>query len=270
MLLFFLLLSLTIFSNDLYTNALNAYLEGDYRRALRLFEESLQKDPTIEERDPLVKLKMGICAYAIGDYERARAYLSNFPDNVIAREILNRLNVPQEEWEKYVRSKAPSGKSKTAETSESFPTWLSIVVSGGTFLAVFLLQRLLIKRIARTPKTTKGPETEETLEEPEAVPEGIPVLEEKKESDERLDVLEELLGRVQEEDTGEESLDVEEALKKAREIYERSEEVPDDLTAEEANLDVEETLKELEAKEEYTEEDARKLVLALKKKIREE
>lgn len=63
---------------------------------------------------------------------------------------------------------------------------------------------------------------------------------------------------------------MEEALKKAREIYERSEEVPDDLTAEEANLDVEETLKELEAKEEYTEEDARKLVLALKKKLREE
>ncbi|MDK2785601.1 tetratricopeptide repeat protein [Thermotoga neapolitana] len=268
MLLFFLLLSLTIFSNDLYTNALNAYLEGDYRRALRLFEESLQKDPTIEERDPLVKLKMGICAYAIGDYEKARAYLSNFPDNVIAREILNRLNVPQEEWEKYVRSKAPSGKSKTTETSKGFPTWLSIVVSGGTFLAVFLLQRLLIKRITRTPETAK--EAGKTLEEPEAIPEEIPALEEKKEADERLDVLEELLGRIQEENTGEESLDVEEALKKAREIYERSEEVPDDLTAEEANLDVEETLKELEAKEEYTEEDARKLVLALKKKLREE
>lgn len=178
MLLFFLLLSLTIFSNDLYTNALNAYLEGDYRRALRLFEESLQKDPTIEERDPLVKLKMGICAYAIGDYEKARAYLSNFPDNVIAREILNRLNVPQEEWEKYVRSKAPSGKSKTTETSKGFPTWLSIVVSGGTFLAVFLLQRLLIKRITRTPETAK--EAGKTLEEPEAIPEEIPALEEKK------------------------------------------------------------------------------------------
>jgi len=137
-----------------------------------------------------------------------------------------------------------------------------------TFLAVFLLQRLLIKRITRTPETAK--EAGKTLEEPEAIPEEIPALEEKKEADERLDVLEELLGRIQEENTGEESLDVEEALKKAREIYERSEEVPDDLTAEEANLDVEETLKELEAKEEYTEEDARKLVLALKKKLREE
>ncbi|MCD6551687.1 tetratricopeptide repeat protein, partial [Thermotoga sp.] len=141
--LFFLLISLTTISNDLYTNALNAYLEGDYRRALRLFEESLQKDPMIEERDPFVKLKMGICAYAIGDYNKARAYLSNFPDNVIAKEILSKLSVPEKEWEKYVRSRAPSEKAKTTETPKGFPTWLSITISGGTFLAVFLLQRLL-------------------------------------------------------------------------------------------------------------------------------
>jgi len=57
---------------------------------------------------------------------------------------------------------------------------------------------------------------------------------------------------------------------RAREILENSEEIPDDLTAEEVNLDVEEVIKELEEKEAYDEEDARKLVLVAKNKLREE
>ncbi|MCD6551504.1 MAG: hypothetical protein J7K79_04675, partial [Thermotoga sp.] len=125
--------------------------------------------------------------------------------------------------------------------------------------------------VTRATKSTKIKEkTEEVLEEPEAVLEEIPTPEERKEADKRLDALEELLGRIQKEDGGEESLDVEEVLERARGIFESSAEIPDDLTAEEVNLDVEETFKELESKEEYSEEDTRKLVLALKKKIREE
>lgn len=37
LILIFILLSLVSVANDLYSNALSAYLEGDYRRALELF-----------------------------------------------------------------------------------------------------------------------------------------------------------------------------------------------------------------------------------------
>ncbi|KAF2959339.1 tetratricopeptide repeat protein [Thermotoga sp. 38H-to] len=271
LILIFIVFSLVSVASDLYSSALNAYLEGDYRRALELFENALREDPTIEERDPLVKLKMGICAYATGDYEKARAYLSNFPDNVVAQEILKRLSVPEEVWKKYIETEKAGSESKKAEATNSIPFWLPVVVSAATFLSVFYLQRLLMKRLViRSEK--KSSVTEETPEIVEKLPESTieEISEESSEAfSEKLDFLEELLGKVQESNR-EGYVDIDEVKNRARKILENSAEVPDDLTAEEVNLDVEEVIKELEEKEAYDEKDARKLVLAAKKKLREE
>ncbi|WP_101511134.1 tetratricopeptide repeat protein [Thermotoga sp. KOL6] len=273
--LILLLFSLIVLASDLYTNALGAYISGDYKRALELFEEALQEDPTIEERDPFVKLKMGICAYAIGDYEKARAYLSSFPDNVIAQEILKKLNVTEEEWEKYVKAKAPIEKQESEKTSIKPSIWMLVVVSGGTFVVVYFLQRLIVTRLLKKPKVEEVIEErhEEIEEEPEAVLKEPPLSKGEEKLEEKLDVLEELLGGIEEKRgkaTEGEDVDVDEVLKKAKAILESSEEVPDDKTAEEINLDVDEVLKELESKEQYDEEDAKKLVLVLKKKLEEE
>ncbi|PLV58788.1 hypothetical protein AS005_07680 [Thermotoga sp. KOL6] len=275
MTLILLLFSLIVLASDLYTNALGAYISGDYKRALELFEEALQEDPTIEERDPFVKLKMGICAYAIGDYEKARAYLSSFPDNVIAQEILKKLNVTEEEWEKYVKAKAPIEKQESEKTSIKPSIWMLVVVSGGTFVVVYFLQRLIVTRLLKKPKVEEVIEErhEEIEEEPEAVLKEPPLSKGEEKLEEKLDVLEELLGGIEEKRgkaTEGEDVDVDEVLKKAKAILESSEEVPDDKTAEEINLDVDEVLKELESKEQYDEEDAKKLVLVLKKKLEEE
>ncbi|KHC93366.1 hypothetical protein Mc24_01354 [Thermotoga sp. Mc24] len=272
MILIFIVFSLVSVASDLYSSALNAYLEGDYRRALELFENALREDPTIEERDPLVKLKMGICAYATGDYEKARAYLSNFPDNVVAQEILKRLSVPEEVWKKYIETEKAGSESKKAEATNSIPFWLPVVVSAATFLSVFYLQRLLMKRLAiRSEK--KSSVAEGIPEVFEELPEDtVEEISEEKPSEtfaEKLDFLEELLGKVQESNR-EGYVDIDEVKNRARKILENSAEVPDDLTAEEVNLDVEEVIKELEEKEAYDEKDARKLVLAAKKKLREE
>ncbi|WP_038051891.1 tetratricopeptide repeat protein [Thermotoga sp. Mc24] len=272
LILIFIVFSLVSVASDLYSSALNAYLEGDYRRALELFENALREDPTIEERDPLVKLKMGICAYATGDYEKARAYLSNFPDNVVAQEILKRLSVPEEVWKKYIETEKAGSESKKAEATNSIPFWLPVVVSAATFLSVFYLQRLLMKRLAiRSEK--KSSVAEGIPEVFEELPEDtVEEISEEKPSEtfaEKLDFLEELLGKVQESNR-EGYVDIDEVKNRARKILENSAEVPDDLTAEEVNLDVEEVIKELEEKEAYDEKDARKLVLAAKKKLREE
>ena len=272
LILIFILLSLVSVANDLYSNALSAYLEGDYRRALELFENALREDPTIEERDSLVKLKMGICAYAIGDYEKARAYLSNFPDNVVAQEILKRLSVPEEVWKKYIETEKAGSESKKVEATKSIPFWLPMVVSAATFLSVFFLQRFLMKRLAMRSekKSSVAKEIPGVVEElPEGTVEEIPEEKPSEAFAEKLDFLEELLGKVQKSNR-EEYVDVDEVKNRAREILENSEEIPDDLTAEEVNLDVEEVIKELEEKEAYDEEDARKLVLVAKNKLREE
>lgn len=147
-----------------------------------------------------------------------------------------------------------------------------MVVSAATFLSVFFLQRFLTKRLAMRSekKSSVAKEIPGVVEElPEGTVEEIPEEKPSEAFAEKLDFLEELLGKVQKSNR-EEYVDVDEVKNRAREILENSEEIPDDLTAEEVNLDVEEVIKELEEKEAYDEEDARKLVLVAKNKLREE
>jgi len=269
------LVPLISFSYDLYVTAMNAYNVGDYARALELFERLLKENPRVEELDPYVKLKMGICAYAIGDMSKARVYLSLFPENVVGEELLGRLQVGEEEWRRYLKPVQTSPAPTPKQEQKRIPLFFSVLVSSFAFLGTFLLMRLVVGRGATKTPTSHRPrmevrEVEPPKEPPSPVVESFqPVASSELES--QIRVIEELLGKISKEEKEEEALVVEEEdlLKKASILLETTEEVPEDLTASELNLDPSAVFEELDGKEEYTEEDTKKLVKALKVMLRE-
>lgn len=269
------LVPLISFSYDLYVTAMNAYNVGDYARALELFERLLKENPRVEELDPYVKLKMGICAYAIGDMSKARVYLSLFPENVVGEELLKRLQVGEEEWRRYLKPVQTSPAPTPKQEQKRIPLFFSVLVSSFAFLGTFLLMRLVVGRGATKMPTSHRPrmevrEVEPPKEPPSPVVESFqPVASSELES--QIRVIEELLGKISKEEKEEEALVVEEEdlLKKASILLETTEEVPEDLTASELNLDPSAVFEELDGKEEYTEEDTKKLVKALKVMLRE-
>ncbi len=89
--IFLVLLSSVVLAGamEYYNSALNAYAQGDYKRALEWFEMALKLEPRIESYDPLVKLRMGICAFMINDHAKAKAYLEPYESsNAVAASIL--------------------------------------------------------------------------------------------------------------------------------------------------------------------------------------
>ncbi len=103
LLLFTVVFSVTPKAYSYYTAAMSAMQMKDCGAALQWFEKALLEDPTIEDVDPYIKLWMGVCAYEIKNYAKARDFLKLFPDNEIAKSILSRmkkgLSPEEKEWE---------------------------------------------------------------------------------------------------------------------------------------------------------------------------
>ncbi len=103
LLLFTVVFSVTPKAYSYYTAAMSAMQMKDCGAALQWFEKVLLEDPTIEDVDPYIKLWMGVCAYEIKNYAKARDFLKLFPDNEIAKSILSRmkkgLSPEEKEWE---------------------------------------------------------------------------------------------------------------------------------------------------------------------------
>ncbi|MDI6863074.1 MAG: tetratricopeptide repeat protein [Pseudothermotoga sp.] len=164
------LVSILAFSNALeyYKSALNAYTQGDYGRALEWFETALKLEPRIESYDPLVKLRMGVCAYMIRDYTKARAYLEPYESsNAVAASILKAIregSKANEEWLEWLRARIPPPTTTQPQaTKKSTSLFLVIGVFIISFAATFLLLRLM-KR-AKKVGTEEGELTaEERLE----------------------------------------------------------------------------------------------------------
>lgn len=125
--------------NEYYTSALNAYTSGNYEQALRWFEDAVRIEPSLESYDSLLKLKMGICAFAIGDLQRARTYLEQYKDsNPIARQILTLIKQgaqPTEEWMTWIRSRIPQTTLASPETPQKSGASLLLIV--GVFVVSF-------------------------------------------------------------------------------------------------------------------------------------
>jgi len=265
----FILVSLAVLTygvNEYYTSALNAYASENYKQALQWFEKAIQIEPSLESYDNLLKLKMGICAFAIGDLQKAKAYLEQYEkSNPIAAKILDLIrqgSQPTEEWMVWIRSRV-SQTTPTVTSQEPFkekrlPLFLVLGVFTLSFSLTFLALYFLRKRHKRSAEVLNTEEpTVETLEakvensigEVEKLIEEISVQENATtiaENDEKLKEIEAQLDSI-----------VQEILSK---------EQPKQAAALSSQEDPFEILKKLEEKSVYDEEDA-KILSDLMQKI---
>lgn len=136
---------------EYYNSALNAYVQGDYKRALEWFETALRLEPKIESYDPLVKLKMGVCAFMINDHAKAKAYLEQYEsNNAVAASILKVIREGKkvtEEWMVWLRSRIPTSPPIQTQTSQKrAPVALILGVFTASFSVTFLVIKILMRK----------------------------------------------------------------------------------------------------------------------------
>lgn len=169
----FVLLSTLVLANamEYYNSALNAYVQKDYKNALEWFETALSLDPSIESYDPMVKLRMGLCAFALKDYAKAKAYLEPYESsNVVAASVLKAIREGTEksdEWMEWLRSRIPPPTPVQVQvTKKKSPVLLTVGVFAISFAVSFMLLRMLWrKRYAVEEQPTVEEKLERQLEE---------------------------------------------------------------------------------------------------------
>lgn len=137
---------------EYYSAAELSYRSGDYGRALMYYELAIIYDKTIESDDPNIKLKMGICAYMIGDYDKAQTYLSGY-DTEFAKSLLESVRVrkkQQDDWKRWIssaRSMMPEqGKPQRTPSVLQLRTILILVLLFvSTFAALFFAEVRIYK-----------------------------------------------------------------------------------------------------------------------------
>lgn len=233
---------------EYYNSALNAYAQGDYKRALEWFEMALKLEPKIESYDPLVKLRMGICAFMINDHAKAKAYLEPYESsNAVAAntlKIIREGTKATEEWMVWLKSRIPTPMPiQTQPSKKQTPVLLTVGVFIASFSVAFLMLRFLKKRkkVIEEKEPTVEEKLERQLEEIGMVSEDV--TKDKRiidfETDEELQKLEAQIDSI-----------VQEIISK------ESEKKEIDLVVGEDPFDI---LKRMEEKEKYSEEDAKLL-----------
>ena len=173
-LIYTVIFSLSPKAQSYYAAGVSAMSVGDCRAALEWFKEAILEDPTLEDAYPNVKLWMGVCAYEIGNYAMARDLLKLFPDNELARTIIDRidkgLSPEEKEWlvikdliKKNVETlrevnppatpSTPSTSTESREGKSPFLLFLGIFVI--VFAALMIAEMkfaLISSMIARIPK----------------------------------------------------------------------------------------------------------------------
>ncbi|ODN30695.1 tetratricopeptide repeat protein [Fervidobacterium thailandense] len=106
--------SLSQKSVEYYTAAELSYKSGDYATALRNYELAVSYDRSLESYDPMLKFKMGICAYMVGDYIKAKGYLSGYQSDFV-RELIDSIEKrqAQDEWKKWILRNRPTTPAAT-------------------------------------------------------------------------------------------------------------------------------------------------------------
>ncbi len=260
---------------DYYLAGIRAYQVQDCKNAVNWLEEALAKDPDIEVYDPEIKLKIGVCAYRIGDYDKAKAYLSLFPNNALAKNLLELIKEGkhEEEWEKWLMVEKPTPQPVATTTQEAspvkeskFPSQFSYyLLVIGMFFVIFavltflewkfgLITSFILKALGGSVTVT--PETyqpKEVAEEIEAKPEAS-VEEKELEFDleeimnARLDVIDRLIygdeGFIEEEEVKEITEEKEEAPETTEEMVEAPEEESGESEKEEVMAEIAEAVQE--------------------------
>lgn len=124
---------------EYYSAAELSYKSGDYSTALRNYELALTTDPTIEGYDSYIKFKMGISAYMVGNYDKARSYLSGYNTSFV-RELLSSIDKrqAQDEWKQWILKNKPVVSEVPTQTS-SYQTKNNKSINFIIPIAVFLL-----------------------------------------------------------------------------------------------------------------------------------
>ncbi|RKX39894.1 MAG: hypothetical protein DRP33_07570 [Thermotogae bacterium] len=254
-----------------YTSGMNAYINQDYETALKWFEKAVQLDASLESYDELLKLRMGFSAYCIGDFDRAKTYLSHYKDNPVAQklyQLMESASQPSEEWMKWIRSRIPQNPAPAEDQRPQRskpPVFLLISVFISTFTGSLLLVIMIQKRRSFAHKTSmKQEESKEIINEISASEEDSNRILEA-----NIDTLEKIIQDIKLDaeseppsDETKDSVESEEA-KKAEKIVEeilsseeKQQEIQETTTA---SADPHEVLELLEEKKSYNKEDAEAL-----------
>ncbi|GEM_PF-531041 len=127
---------------EYYSAAELSYKSGDYKTALGNYEMALAADNTLEGYDPQIKFKMGISAYMIGNYDKARNYLAGY-DNDFVRNLLESISSRQieDEWKRWIKQNNPTTSEVVSQ--DEVPTSTAVTVaqpsSGSSNVAIIIV-----------------------------------------------------------------------------------------------------------------------------------
>ncbi|MBT1247456.1 MULTISPECIES: tetratricopeptide repeat protein [unclassified Thermosipho (in: thermotogales)] len=156
---------------EYYQAGLNAYQQDNYKKALEYFEKALILDPSIEGYDNSLKFKTGISAFMIGNYDKAKAYLSNYKDNPIIGKLLNSIqkeSTETSEWSNWIKKYHPTEvpvSTNTTNNKSNFKLILFLI----TFSLSFTILLFMEIRVWKAKKTYPVP-VEEIKPEPMKTP----------------------------------------------------------------------------------------------------
>lgn len=127
---------------EYYSAAELSYKSGDYKTALDNYEMALAADNTLEGYDPQVKFKMGISAYMIGNYDKARNYLAGY-DNDFVRNLLESISSRQteDEWKRWIKQNNPTTSEVVSQDEVSTSTAVTVTQpsSGSSNVAIIIV-----------------------------------------------------------------------------------------------------------------------------------
>ena len=257
-----------------YTSGMNAYINQDYETALKWFEKAVQLDASLESYDELLKLRMGFSAYCVGDFDRAKTYLSHYKDNPVAQklyQLMESASQPSEEWMKWIRSRIPQNPApvEDQQPQRSKPSvflLISVFIStfAGSLLLVIMIQK---RRFSARKASIKQEESKEIINE-------IPTSEEDSNRilEANIDTLEKIIQDIKLDAESEPSSDETKDSKDSAESEEakKVEKIVEEILSSEekqqetqetttASADPHEVLELLEEKKSYNKEDAEAL-----------
>jgi tetratricopeptide (TPR) repeat protein len=168
-----LLLAVSQKAIEYYSAAELSYKSGDYSTALKNYELALSTDPTIEGYDSQIKFKMGISAYMIGDYDKARSYLAGY-DNEFVRALLDSISQrkAQDEWKKWISTYRPTTVEEATQVASQvekksktnfLPVFLIFVITFAVLLIaefrIYKARRMVIELPKKPAEATLSPST---------------------------------------------------------------------------------------------------------------
>jgi hypothetical protein len=128
----------------LFDQAHAAFLQGDYRSALALDEQAIQKSP----RDPVLHEFGAVCLFALGDYNRAAAVLNAFLAVAPGMDWTTMISLyPNvDAYTQQLRALEAHCKQKPDDTAAQFVLAYQYLVAGHDDAAAVVLKRVVAKQ----------------------------------------------------------------------------------------------------------------------------